>query len=293
MSLAMVPRERLLSRNTERVRRMGPKVVYTDLDGTMLGRGGAFLRDPHGADSLEPARALLEARAAGIDVVPCSGRAVRGLVGDARLLGMENVIAEMGAVVAYEAGREVVRNLGAYPGGDVPPARYMEDCGAVGVLLDRYAGKIELHTPWSALRDYTQLFRGLVDPPEVNAALADAGHGWLELVDNGLLHSSYLDLGVDTAHAYHLVPRGVSKGTAIAIDQRKRVLKPSECVAIGDAVADLEIAAEVALLVLVRDAVERDRGLAERGLGLGNVVVTDRPGNLGWADALTLLSQRP
>ena len=59
--------DRLVSRFSERL--AGIKAVYTDLDGTMLGRNGSFLHDPDGGATLEPAEALLAARAALVDVV--------------------------------------------------------------------------------------------------------------------------------------------------------------------------------------------------------------------------------
>src|SRR5919198_5423074 len=112
--------EQLLSRTRDRL--TGIKVIYTDLDGTMLGRNGSFLHDPAGEARLEPARALLAARAAAIDVVPTSGRALRGLQTDARILGLPTVIAEMGALISYEFGREVVQNFGETPEPGMPAA---------------------------------------------------------------------------------------------------------------------------------------------------------------------------
>src|SRR6266571_776238 len=82
------------------------RTVYTDLDGTMLGRGGAFMRDPAGAFSPEPATALLETLGRGIEVVPSTGRSLRGLLGDARILGLRTVIAEMRSIIAYDRGHE-------------------------------------------------------------------------------------------------------------------------------------------------------------------------------------------
>lgn len=267
----------------------GVRVVYTDVDGTMLGRAGAFVRDPSGALTLEPAEALTQTLDAGIDVVPCSGRALRGLVGDARILGLASVIGEMGSVIAYEHGAEVVRNLGEYPGGDVLPVVYMKECGAVGLLLERY--RLEHHTPWSAWREYTHLFRGLVEVDEANQALALAGFGWCEIQDNGRLHGAYVGLPAGSAHAYHLVPRGTSKASAVLLDRTRRGLMPEECVAIGDAMADLGVARQVAALVLVRDALERDEALAAAATAAPNAFSTERPGNLGWAEVVSALAR--
>jgi predicted mannosyl-3-phosphoglycerate phosphatase (HAD superfamily) len=262
------------------------RVVYTDLDGTMLGRGGSFLRDPDGTLDPEPTATLLDALGRGIDVVPSSGRSLRGLLGDARILGLQTVISEMGAVIAYDLGREVVTNLGEYPGGEEPPAAHMERTGAVRALFDAFDGKLEHHTPWSAWRDYTQLFRGLVDTDAANDVLADGGFGWLALHDNGRLHGAYLGLEPGASHAYHLMPRGVDKGSAVALDRERRAYAREETMAIGDAIADLAMADQVGALVLVRDAVEADDALAAAATGIENVYVSARPGNLGWCDAL-------
>jgi hypothetical protein len=266
----------------------GVRVIYSDVDGTMLGRAGAFVRDSSGAATLEPAVALTRALGAGIELVPTSGRALRGLVGDGRLLGCATAIGEMGAVISYEYGGEVVRNLGDYPGGEVPPVTFMETSGAVRLLLDRF--RLEHHTPWSAWREYTHLLRGRADFAQANRTLADAGFGWCELQDNGGLHGAYLGLRQGESHAYHLVPRGTSKASAVALDRARRGLGRGECVAIGDSTADLGIAPEVAAIVIVRDALERDEGLAAAATSVANAFATERAGNLGWADAVSALA---
>jgi phosphoglycolate phosphatase len=277
----------LLENHAEELReRLSVRVVYTDLDGTMLGRGGAFVRDPEGALTSEPTTALVDALAAGVDVVPATGRSLRGLLGDARILGMRNVIAEMGALIAYDLGAEVVTNLGDYPGGEEPPARHMERTGAVAMLFEHFRGRLEHHTPWSAWRDYTQLFRGLVDTSEADRVLDDAGFGWLTLHDNGRLHGAYVGLAPGAAHAYHLMPRGVDKGSAVARDRERRALATDETIAVGDAIADLSMAGEVGALVLVADAVAADEALAEAASAIENVYVTTRAANLGWCDVL-------
>ena len=281
--------EQLVSQLSERL--SGIKVVYTDLDGTMLGRNGSFLHDPDGKATLEPAEALLAARAALVDVVPASGRALRGLQTDARLLGLATVIAEMGAQISYDFGRDVVQNFGETPKPGMPAA-IMEEVGAVKLLLERFAGLLEHHTPWSGWRECTHLFRGKVDPEEADSTLAGNGFGWLTLHDNGRLHGEYMGIPKGAARAYHLIPRGVSKGLAVAIDRERRGFARENAVAIGDAFADLELAAEVGVFVMVCDALADDPPLAERARAMDNVLVTDRPQNLGWADTLALIAKQ-
>jgi len=281
--------ERLVSDNSEQL--AGIRVVYTDLDGTMLGRNGSFLHDPSGDATLEPAEALLAARAASVDVVPVSGRALRGLQTDARLLALSTVIAEMGAQISYNFGRDVVNNFGETPTPGLPAA-IMEEVGAVRALLDRFTGLLEHHTPWSGWRECTHLFRGLVDTDEADSFLEEQGFGWVTLHDNGRLHGEYLGIPRGSARAYHLQPRGVSKGRAVAIDREKRGFPRDECIAIGDAFADLELATEVGCFVMVCDAIRDDKGLAARVHSMDNVIVTDRPQNLGWADTLQIIAKQ-
>jgi len=281
--------DRLVSRNIDRLR--GVRAIYTDLDGTMLGPRGSFLHAPDGSPSLEPAGALLEALAAGIDVVPASGRALRGLQTDARLLSLPNVIAEMGALISYDFGKEVVQNFGQTPGAGMPAA-IMDEQGAVALVLRHYRDVLEMHTPWAAWRECTQLFRGLVDAKEVDAMLAKEDFGWLTLHDNGRLHGEYLGIPKGAARAYHLQPRGVSKGTAVRIDRERRAFDRERCVAMGDAFADLELAAEVGTFVIVCDALEGDPLLTGAVLALDNVIVTDKAQNLGWAEVLRACAAR-
>lgn len=266
----------------------GIEVIYTDLDGTMLGKAGSFLHGPDGAPTLEPASALLAAQQAGIDVVPTSGRTLRGLQTDARLLGMRTVIAEMGALISYDFGAEVVTLLGDTPEGEDrdAPAEMMRRLGAVDLLLETFGSRLEHHLPWSTWRSYTQLFRGSVDPDEVDAFLAERGHGWLRMHDNGRLHGDYLGLGAGASQAYHLMPNGMSKAHAVAADLERRGIDPARAAAIGDAHADLRFADVVGTCVIVGDAVAHDQRLAERCAELDNVVVTEAPQNLGWAELL-------
>lgn len=263
----------------------GAKVIYTDLDGTMLGRNGSFVHTPTGEPTTEPLGSLLAALSAGIDVVPASGRALQGLVTDARILGLSTVIAEMGALIAYENGRTVVENFGPTPEGGLP-VEQMERTGAIALLLEQYEGTIEYHAPWHTWRKCTQLFRGALDVDEANDVLWSAGHDWIELHDNGRLRGSYLGLEPGRARVYHLQPRGITKGHAVALDRERRGFLASECIAIGDAMADLELAASVGTMVLVGDALEDDPALAARVASMDNVLVTERPQNLGWADVV-------
>ena len=65
------------------------RAVYTDLDGTLLGRGSSLFRDPEGGLSLAQARALEACHRAGAEVVIMSGRREPQVHEAARLMGMD------------------------------------------------------------------------------------------------------------------------------------------------------------------------------------------------------------
>ena len=72
--------------------------LYTDLDGTLLGPGGCLFSTADGGRTLASAHALVDATAAGIDVVPVSGRNKYQLFDDCRILGLRHYVAEVGAL---------------------------------------------------------------------------------------------------------------------------------------------------------------------------------------------------
>ena len=53
---------------------MALRCVYTDLDGTLLGKGSSLFRDADGAFSLAQTRGLEACQRAGVEVVIMSGR---------------------------------------------------------------------------------------------------------------------------------------------------------------------------------------------------------------------------
>lgn len=266
-------------------------IVYTDLDGTMLGPNGSFVHGPTGEPTIEPLRALHDVTAAGVEVVPTSGRALRGLQTDARILGLRSVIAEMGALVSDDFGVHLERVFGEAPTlADEMPARTMERVGALALILDRFGDALEPHTPWSAWRECTLLFRGRVDVAEVDAMLAAEGIGWAHLHDNGRLHGAYLGFAQGESRAYHLIPRGVSKGEGVRAHLARRGLRPDQAIAIGDAAADLALADAAGWCVIVADAVEGDPALAAACAAHPRVAVTRAPQNLGWVELLDAIT---
>ena len=265
------------------------RVIYTDIDGTLVGPFGCFFRDSDYELTLRPARALLAAHARNVDVMLVSGRHKSQLRETARLLGCMNYIAELGTELVYNLGLEVITNTGEF---DLTSDSFYQsilDTGVVDLLLDTYQRRLEMHTPWSDERDCTPLMRGNVDLDEVEALLAENGHDRFQLVDNGVIPRKSPTLDVPETRAYHLVPRGVSKQLAVAKDQKRRGFERSEPVAAGDAEADLPLAESVGAFFMVRNGLDANPHLAERIDGADNVFVTEgRMGN-GWAEVVETL----
>ncbi|MEX2252580.1 MAG: hypothetical protein WD649_00360 [Thermoleophilaceae bacterium] len=265
---------------------MALRCVYTDLDGTLLGRGASLFRDADGEFTLLGARALEACHRAGAEVVLKSGRRRAQVMEDARLIGQSSYIFEVGAGL-------VVDGEATWLTGDLQPRdgetihAQIEASGAPALLLEAYPGRFEHHAPWHLDREVSHLFRGLVDTDEANALLAERDLGHLRLVDNGTISpkESLLDLG-GPPHAYHLIPATASKAAAVARHMQARGLAPEECIGVGDSREDLDVAGVVGRFFLVANAVEKDPGLREAGAAYANVEVTEERSGEGFYEAV-------
>jgi phosphoglycolate phosphatase len=267
------------------------KCVYTDLDGTLLGRGGALFRDSEGGFSMVQARALEACHRAGVEVVVMSGRREAQVLEDARLMGQDSYIYEAGCAFVI-GGETTVMDGEMAPRADRTSYEQMEDRGLPQILFEHFDGRLEYHSPWHTDREHSHLFRGAVDVEEGNRVLAERGHGDVRLLDNGAISRSMP--GIETTHAYHLVPRMVSKAAAARAHARARGYDPAECIAVGDSVEDLEVAAAVGRFFVVANGPERDPGLRAALAGWDNVTVTEGRMGDGFYEAVvsTLLERR-
>lgn len=226
---------------------MGLRCVYTDLDGTLLGAGASLFRDGEGAFTLLPARALEACHRAGVEVVIKSGRRKAQVMEDARLIGQNAYIYEVGSGVVIDGEEHFL--TGAYtPSDDSRPHELIERSGAPRLLLETYAGALEHHAPWHLDRHVSHLFRGRVDLGEANSLLEREGLGDLRLVDNGAISGE--------RRAYHLIPATASKAAAVELHMRSRGYAREECIAVGDSLEDLGVAPVVGRFFLVANAPE-------------------------------------
>jgi hydroxymethylpyrimidine pyrophosphatase-like HAD family hydrolase len=252
---------------------MALRCVYTDLDGTLLGRGASLFRDAEGNFTLLPARALEACHRAGVEVVLKSGRRKAQVMEDARLLGQTAYIYEVGCALHIDGDETYLGEL--KPRDDKTVWQQIEESGAPELLLERYEGRLEPHSPWHRERQFSHLLRGLVDVDEANSLLPDN----LRLVDNGDISPKETLLGLDgPPHAYHLIPRGASKAEAVATHMRARGYAPEECMAVGDSVEDMGVAEHVGRFFLVANAKVEAAG--------ANVEVTEGSNGEGFYEAV-------
>jgi len=271
------------------------RCAYLDLDGTLLGPAGSLLRGADGRFALDGVRALQACSRAEVEVVLYSGRRQSTVFEDSKLIGSSSYIFEAGCGLVLDGELEWLTD-----GVEPSPERgtiyeQIERSGAPGLLLERYAGRLEYHTPWSAGRDVSHLFRGAIDPFEVNALLADAGHGWLRLVDNGVVRAASEQMrGLPVIHGYHLMPAAASKARAVARHMQARGYTRADCIAVGDSREDMDATTVVGAFWLVANALERDSNLEAEALRRPGVRVASEPYGAGVYEAVvtTLATER-
>ncbi len=271
------------------------RCLYVDLDGTLLGPGGSLLRGADGRFSLEGVRALQACARAGAEVVLYSGRRQSSVFENSRMIGSSAYIFELGCGLVIDGELEWLTD------GVVPSESegtifdQLTRSGAPAFLLDRYAGRLEYHTPWSIGREVSHLFRGNVEPNDVRSALDRAGYDWLRLVDNGVVRARSEQMpGLPVTRAYHLIPAGASKVRAVARHMQARGYAARECIAVGDSREDLEAAEAVSAFWFVANALEEDPGLASEVGRRPNVRVAAEAHGAGVYEAVvtTLATER-
>lgn len=253
------------------------RAIYVDLDNTLLGRGASLFHDGDGRPSLLGPRAIEACHRSDVEIVVMSGRRRAQVAEGARLLGGRAYIFEAGSCVVDGPDEEWLTEP-FMPDEGPTIFEQIERSGAPELLLERL--EIEYHSPWHSEREVSHLFRGAIDARDANALLAEHGHEHVRLVDNG---------GIDRPglRAYHLVPKGVSKGRAVARHMHVRGYAPEHCIAVGDSREDLSAADAVGTFWLVANALDRDPLLvsdlpqnarvaeAAHGAGVYEAVVTE------------------
>lgn len=264
------------------------EVLYTDLDGTLLGLGGSLLIDGAGNPSANTAEAIVQLNAAGLAVVITTGRNRVQCAEIARLAGWRGFIAELGCVIVPDRGADPIYLTGDWPSDALKPGETpweaIERTGALAALFDAFPGQLEPHAPYHLNREATHMLRGSLDLEAARKLLAGFELP-VDIVDNGVIHplSTGLSADITEVHAYHLMPKGVCKADAVAIDLAHRGLTREQAVAIGDSATDVELSDVTAVGVLVANALH-DARVREAADARGNVFATAGERGDGWAE---------
>lgn len=262
---------------------MALRALYTDLDGTLLGLGGSLFADERGEFSMMQARMLEAAHRAGVEVVIVSGRRETQVHEDARLIGQNSYIYEVGC--GFVAGGEKTLLTGGWrPRDGLSIYEQVERLGVPRLLFEHFEGRLEYHEPWHIGRELSHLFRGDIDVEAGNRLIREAGYENLRLLDNGAITRRMP--GIEQAKAYHLVPEGAGKAVAIAAHMRARGYAPEECIAAGDSVEDMEAARAVGHFYVVANGPEKDPRLREAIGAYDNVTVTEGRNGAGVYEAV-------
>lgn len=240
------------------------RYVFTDLDGTMLATGSHVLADAQGVPSLACVQTLLELRAAGVEVIPCSGRNRAMLHEDARILSFNAYIGEMGGLLMLNHSKNdwcyFTADMEYDPACGLTPHQIIERTGVCDKIIERYPGLLEYHNDMQQgykYREVTVGMRGEV-PDEEARAMLDATDLNLDWGYNGYLpHVSLpttLQLPEGTpGRAFNVSPAGLNKGRAVARFCELRGIDPAETLAIGDASSDFLMADAVDTFFLVEN----------------------------------------
>lgn len=262
------------------------RCLYTDLDGTLLGPGASILHGADGRFSLDAVRALQACDRAGAEVVLYSGRRERSVYEDSRLLGLTSYCFELGCGLVLDGELEWLTD-GLVPSEENGTIHeQIERSGAPALLLERYAGRLEYHTPWSVGREVSHLFRGSLDLGEAQQLLDGSGYQWLRLTDNGVVRAHAEQMaGLPVVHAYHLIPAAASKTHAVARHMQARGYAAADCIAVGDSREDAAVADLIGCFWLVANAVERDPTIGDE-IGRTRVRLASAPYGAGVYEAV-------
>ncbi len=262
---------------------MALRCVYTDLDGTLLGRYGSLFADAEGNWSNAGARTLEACHRAGVELVIMSGRRESTVGADSRLFGQTSYIYEAGCGVVIEGERTLLTGSWTTDASGTP-AQKMEAAGIPELLFEAFPGKLEWHAPWHVGRELSHLMRGEVDVEVANALLRENGHDDVRFLDNGAITRPME--GIEIAHAYHVVPGGASKAAAVAFHARARGYDPAHCIGVGDSLEDLQVADTVGRFYVVANGPRRDPALGEALSRVPNVTVTEGSNGEGVYEAV-------
>lgn len=296
MAYQTFPSARPTGEMAERLRRI--RYVISDADGTML-TGAKATVATDGTPSADLVETLVELRRAGISVIPCSGRNRSMIFEDARILDLPGWIAEMGGVLCT---KQCGQPEWCYFTGDMPydptswktPHDLICETGVIDEMLGTWPGRIETyHDNYVGFeyREVTVALRGNVPEDDVQVLLDNSGLP-LYLSDNGYVRSISGETTLrcdrdrpEGIHTYHVMPRGLDKGTGIARYIELEGWDADEVLGAGDSPADCSIADACGTFLFMRNGLDHPKATAELSRH-DNAFVSRLGATDGWVESM-------
>jgi HAD superfamily hydrolase (TIGR01484 family) len=265
------------------------KVVYTDLDGTMLNNKGCLIMDDEGNYYLGAVEQLKNLSSKNIDVVLVSGRNKMQLKYNAQMMNLKNYISEIGSEVVYDLGREVNltydKSILKYDFASLGP-----DLEAVADLLKKaFPMQIDYKAEWNRYRSTNILFLGEINLEIANKLLEENGYGDYVLINNGPTALYPTKLNLNKVYFYNLMPKGIDKSSGIKLDKKIRHFSRENCIALGDSLEDLKMAGEVSYFFLMNNNFHEEKDVLKVLPEYENVYISEKKMNRGWAEVISYL----
>jgi len=265
------------------------KVVYTDLDSTLLNDKGCIIQDAQEEYFFDALKQIQKCLQRGIDIVMVSGRGGFQLKYNAQLLNLKNYIAELGSELIYDLGKEVYTTFNKEEYSYHFPLLGEDFKKVVEVLKREFPSKIECKPEWNKNRSTNIVMVGEVDTGKANLILEKNGFSGAILANNGPTSLFSTGLEIKKHYILNLMPKGVDKSTGVKLDKKIRDFKKEECIALGDSVEDLKMADEVELFFLMNNDIFEEEDVLSQLYKYDNVYVTTEKMNRGWAEVLSII----
>lgn len=242
------------------------RLISLDLDGTLLGPDGDLT--PGAAD------AIAKARAEGLRVVLNTGRPVTEAGYFARLAGCDELVSCVGGALLADARTE--EELSRW---DIPAPwgyRALELCLGRGLEITIFSGTQVVLDPFSKksllrVYPYPEFHRRAIVTEDPLGYLKQRGmpvtkiHGdWGPYPREELEQIEQVDLTTSSDHDFEVMPRGINKGTALALMAQRYGLALEQCAAVGDSENDLPMLKAAGLPIAMGNAPERVKEAAGR-----------------------------
>ncbi len=203
----------------------------------------------------------------------------------ARLMGQTSYIYEAGCAFAID-GETTLLTGDLVPDEDGTVYEKIERRGIPKLLFEHFEGRLEYHVALAPRpRPLPPLPRQGRRRGGQRAARRRAATSDLRLLDNGAIGR---EMRGDRRPDPRLPPgpEAGQQGDAVAAHARARGYDPAECIAVGDSVEDLEVAAAVGRFFVVANGPERDPGLRAALAAWDNATVTEGAMGDGFYEAV-------